>query len=406
MSNGGVSRRDFLKIGAAAAAVGAVAPRIFAADAKPADAAATAPKLDYRVLGRTGLKVTTVSLGCMVAPEPVIEKAFDLGINWFDTANSYKGGKNEEEVGRVLAGAKRQKAYICTKVRATVNKQPATAAQLMEALEGGLKRLQTDHVDLVLTHGTSSREQIMSEATLEFFRKAKESGKARFVGTSTHTNMTDVVKAATESGAYDAVLTTYNYNVGKDLREAVAAAKAKGVGIIAMKSQAPVVELMKKHDGEKKTNPNAPAPKLPFAHEGLAMHEAALKWVLDDANVTCAVPGTRDFDQLTMNVGLMGKRLGYLDRRRLERYGEATAAAYCSGCGRCAGTCRAGVSIPDIRRSMMYLSGYGERKIASDTYRAAAVGAAACAACGECTARCVNGVALQPILAEAHRRLA
>lgn len=403
MSNGSVSRRDFLKIGATAAAVGVIAPKILAA---ADDAPARKGALEYRVLGRTGLKVTTVSIGCMVAPEPVIAKAFDMGINWFDTANAYKGGKNEEEVGRVLAGGKRKNAYICTKVRFTVNKQPATAAQLMESLEGGLKRLQTDYVDLVLTHGTSSREQVMNEAALEFFRKAKESGKARFVGTSTHTNMTDVVKAATESGAYDAVLTTYNYKVADDLREAVAKAKAAGVGIIAMKTQAPVVELMKKYDDEKKKGANAAEPKLPFKHEGLALHEAALKWALDDANVACAVPGTRDFTQLEQNVGLMGKRLGYLDRRRLERYDDAVSMAYCTGCGKCTGTCRAQVSIPDIRRSAMYLTGYGERKIARDTYRAAAVDAAACSLCGVCTARCVNGVALQPVLTEAHRRLA
>ncbi len=396
-----VSRREFLKVGAAVAAVGALAPRVLAAETPAAKTA-----LEFRTLGRTGLKVTTVSLGCMVAPEPVIAKAYDLGINWFDTANSYKGGRNEEEVGRVLAGDKRKKACICTKVRHTVNRQPATADQMMAGLEGGLKRLNTDYVDLVLTHATSSREQVMNDAALDFFRKAKESGKARFVGTSTHQNMTQVILAAVESGAYDVVMTTYNYTIAADLRAAAAKAKEAGLGIIAMKTQAPVVELMKKHDAAKAANPDAPAPRLPFPHEGYALQEAALKWALDDPAIACAVPGMRDFGQLDQNFAVMGKRLGYLDRRLLERYAAATARAYCSGCGRCAGTCPDGVSIPDVRRSAMYLDAYGETKIARDTYRAASVGAAPCARCEHCVAQCVNDVALRPILTDAHSRLA
>ena len=102
------SRREFLKLGAVAAAIGMVAPAaLWGDDAK-------SPVLKYRVLGRTGLKVTTVALGARYAPEKVIRKAVDLGINWIDAAWDYGYGRVEWTIGRVLKG-QRDRAYICTK---------------------------------------------------------------------------------------------------------------------------------------------------------------------------------------------------------------------------------------------------------------------------------------------------
>lgn len=401
-----LSRRDFLKLSATAAAVGLVVPQVLAADGAEAKSA-----LEYRTLGRTGLKVTAVSIGCMQAPENAIAKAFDHGLNWFDTAHSYKQGKNEEEVGRVLAGDRRKNVYICTKIG------PTTAAGLMEKIETSLKRLNTDHVDLLLAHGVSRRDveevngkprndAVFNAEMMAGLEQAKKEGKTRFIGVSTHTNMADVLGFVVEAKVYDAVLTTYNYTADAKLKAAIAQAKQAGVGVIAMKTQAPVNSLMKEYAKQKAADPAAPEPKLPIPLNGLKMHEAALKWVLDDANISCAVPGATSLDFLDQNVAMMGRPITYFDRRRLEQVAEASRRAYCLGCSECADVCPQGVCIADVRRSLMYLQGYGDETLARAAYRELPVNAGACATCAGCAARCVRGVALQPVLREAHMRLA
>src|SRR5664279_2211431 len=114
------SRREFLSTGLSAGlalpvlgATSAMAPETHSGpqSAKPAAPA----KLDYRTLGRTGLKVTTVGMGCMITSDPsVITRAADLGINYFDTARGYQHGNNERMVGAALAG-KRKRIVLSTK---------------------------------------------------------------------------------------------------------------------------------------------------------------------------------------------------------------------------------------------------------------------------------------------------
>ncbi len=148
------------------------------------------------------------------------------------------------------------------------------------------------------------------------------------------------------------------------------------------------------------------APKLPFDIGALTMHQAALRWVLDEGSVSFAVPGSNSFAQLDENVAVMGKKIGYLDRRRLDQLALAGGFAYCAGCNGCAGACPQGVAIPDVRRCAMYLHAYGEERLARETYAGLHANAGPCASCAACTAQCVNGLALQPILAETHARLA
>lgn len=369
------SRREVLKLGGTVTALGIVLPRsLLGMDLAQAGKA----EVEYRVLGRTGLKVSTVSIGCMTSPEAVIAKAFDMGINWFDTAHTYKGGRNEEEVGRALAG-KRDQAYICTKL------PRGSTASMLAKLDVSLKRLQTDHVDLLLAHGVSSSAGVSNDASVAALEKAKKDGKTRFIGVSTHSRMAEVIDAAVNANAYDAVLTVYNFDAPKELHDAIARANKAGVGIIAMKTQ----------------RGNIPSPA-----GGLTPHQAMLKWVLENENVACAIPAMQTFKQLEENVGVMGKRLGFIDRRRLEHYAAATAGMYCTGCAGCAGTCPRDVDIAAVRRCAMYLNGYRDEALARERYGEIASNASACLACAHCTARCVRGVSLQPVLKDAHKRLA
>ena len=140
------SRRDFLTAGVSA---GLLAPLASATPAfgvlKPQSGAApssSAIKLSYKTLGRTGLRVTSVGFGCMITSDPsVVERAVDLGINYFDTARGYQNGNNERMVGAAL-GAKRKNVILSTKSAAD-NK-----AGLLQDLDTSLSELKTDYVDI------------------------------------------------------------------------------------------------------------------------------------------------------------------------------------------------------------------------------------------------------------------
>lgn len=370
MSGTNLTRRDFIRIGPAAVALTVAAPAIIAQT--------RTPTLEYRALGRTGLKVTTVSLGCMVAPEEVIAMAGDLGINWFDTAHGYKGGRNEGEVGRALKG-KRQKVHISTKLR------QGSEQEMSSQLDTSLQRLQTDYVDMLCVHALSRRDQVFNEASVSALKRAKEAGKTRFIGLSTHSNMAEVINSAVEAKVYDMVLTTFNYNADPSLLQAVENAHKSGIAIVAMKTQLG----------------DFPNPK-----GGLTPHQAALGWVLENQSVSCAVPGTRDFTQLEHNVAVMGKRLSAADRRELDAYAAATSSLLCTGCRGCDGQCPQGVDIPEVRRCAMYLEGYRDQELARENYRQLARNASPCPDCATCTVSCVRGTRLQPLMSRVHQYLA
>src|ERR1017187_751639 len=138
------SRREFLSAGLMLPVVGASSGLGFF---KPSDNPVASPagspaKLSYKTLGRTGLKVTTVGFGCMITSDPsVIERAADVGINYFDTARGYQHGNNERMVGAAL-GNKRKQVVLSTKTEAH-DKEGA-----LQELETSLRELNTDYVDI------------------------------------------------------------------------------------------------------------------------------------------------------------------------------------------------------------------------------------------------------------------
>lgn len=154
-------------------------------------------------LGRTGLDVSRICLGCMSygAPDrgshpwsmgeaesrPFIKHALDLGINFFDTANVYSDGTSEEYVGRALIDyARREEVVIATKVNGRMHKGPNGAGlsrkAIMTEIDASLRRLGTDHVDLYQIHRWDYGTPI--EETLEALHDVVKAGKARYIGAS------------------------------------------------------------------------------------------------------------------------------------------------------------------------------------------------------------------------------
>ena len=157
----------------------------------------------YRTLGRTGIKVSPYALGAMMFgaggnPDhddsiSIIHKALDAGINFVDTADAY--GDSEEIVGKALQG-RRDNVVLATKVSRPMgedpNQQGASRRWIMKAVEGSLRRLQTDHIDLYQIHRPDPTTDV--EETLSALTDLVRSGKVRAVGTST-TPASDIVEA-------------------------------------------------------------------------------------------------------------------------------------------------------------------------------------------------------------------
>jgi aryl-alcohol dehydrogenase-like predicted oxidoreductase len=154
--------------------------------------------MEYRSLGRTGVKVSVLCLGCMMfggktEQEPsmdIIDRALDGGINFLDTANVYSRGRSEEVTGAALKrNGKRQRVVLATKVHGKMadddpNMMGNQRRHIIEQCEASLRRLQTDYIDLYQIHRPSS--EIPIDETLRALDDLVRSGKVRYIGTSTY----------------------------------------------------------------------------------------------------------------------------------------------------------------------------------------------------------------------------
>lgn len=159
--------------------------------------------MDYARLGSTGMKVSRICLGCMgfgdatrgvhkwvlteADSRPIIKKALELGINFFDTANVYSAGTSEEILGRALKDfAKRDEVVIATKVRGKMHEGPngegLSRKAILSEIDNSLKRLETDYVDLYQIHRWDYETPI--EETMEALHEVVKAGKARYIGAS------------------------------------------------------------------------------------------------------------------------------------------------------------------------------------------------------------------------------
>jgi aryl-alcohol dehydrogenase-like predicted oxidoreductase len=216
--------------------------------------------MDYVRLGKTGLKVSRICLGCMTygAPAmgkpkpgshnwalneeesaPFLRQALDLGINFFDTANVYSAGASEEVVGRFLkANARRESVVIATKAHGVMREEPngrgLSRKAILFELDESLRRLDTDYVDLYQTHRWDYDTPI--EETLEALHDVVKSGKVRYIGASSMYawQFTKALYLADRHGwtRFVSMQNYYNLLYREEEREMMALCQAEGVGVI------------------------------------------------------------------------------------------------------------------------------------------------------------------------------
>ncbi len=332
--------------------------------------------LDYRVLGKTGLKVTTVGFGCMITSDPsVIEKAADLGINYFDTARVYQNGNNERMVGAALK-SRRSQIVLSSKSGAETRKEA------MDTLETSLRELGTDHLDIWYLHGKSKPSQITDE-WLEAVRQAKKDGKIRFAGVSTHGGHADIAPGMiAHKDDIDVWLIAYNFTMDPSMKEVVQSVKDAGLGIVAMKVMAGGFRRIKASDPlhEKLSRPGALL--------------AALKWVLNNPNVDTTIPSMVDMAQLDENMKAMNSKFGEPDKKLLASQLDMIGPLYCRMCGDCEGLCPKGLPVSDMLRYLSYAEGYGDFRLGRENFLSLPkeVQEVRCNLCPTCSIQCPNGV--------------
>ena len=382
----GINRRDFLKVGLAGTTSALLGWEGLADAMQYASAESFVfPAPVYRTLGRTGLKITIISFGAMLTPEPEVMKiAFDHGVNYVDTARRYMGGKNEEIVAKALKG-NRDKVYVATKI------SPASTSKenIFKDVETSLKALETDYVDVIQLHNLTGREdRIFNPEIRETLVRLKEQGKVRFFGITTHKNEAEVLHALADDKDrfFDTALVKYNFKSDAQTKQAIARAAQTNIGIIAMKTLA----------GGYATDALGP----------FSPYQAAIKWVLQDQHITATIPGMRDLAQLREDIAVMRTRFGYLDNFILKRYGAAVQPYYCHLCGKCEATCPKGVAISTINRCLMYAEAYKSPVLARSTYHEipSSLSASVCLDCSDCVARCINKLDI-PVKMERARKL-
>ncbi len=314
--------------------------------------------MDYVNLGKAGLKVSRLCLGCMsygdpgwrdwVLPEaqarPFFERALEHGINFFDTADMYSLGASEEVTGRALGElARREEVVIATKVFFPVKKHPngggLSRKHVLASIDASLRRLGTDYVDLYQIHRWDEETPI--DETLEALHDVVRAGKARYVGASSMYawQFASALYRADLLGwtRFVSMQNHYNLVYREEEREMIPLCRAEGIGVIPW---SPLARgLLAGNRGRDDEGRTKRAKQDDYSHRmytrdtdfevvdrtaevagalGVSPAQVALAWLLHRPGVTAPIVGATKLEHLEEAVGAVGIELGEEQMARLE----------------------------------------------------------------------------------------
>ena len=312
--------------------------------------------MEYRPLGRTGVKVSPLCLGCMMfggratAEEStaIIDAALEAGINFLDTANVYSRGRSEEVTGQALKrNGQRQRVVLATKVHGTMdetdpNAQGTSRRHIVAECEASLRRLQTDYIDLYQLH--RPRPDIAIDETLRALDDLVRAGKVRYIGTSTFAawQIVEALWASKELGLNRFVSEQPPYNLldRRVERELLPMCRTFGIAVIpwsplggglltgkyqrgqtapagsrfaSLRSDSPLAGRLRDavFDVTEALTPLA-------AERGCTLSQLALAWVMSQPGVTSPIIGPRTLEQLRDNLVALGVQIADEDRARVD----------------------------------------------------------------------------------------
>lgn len=356
----------------------------------------------YRDFGNTGVQISALGYGCMRLPElekngewtidydksdEMLRRAYEKGVNYFDSAPTYCHSNSELAVGRALKGV-REKILISTKISMdSIHSQ----GDYRRCLEQSLKRLGTDYIDFYHFWGMNQDSYdhvLMKNNLLEEARKAKEEGLIRHVSFSFHDRpevIQYIIDTSEQNGVpMESMLVQYNL-LDRVNEKMLTYARSKGLGTIAM---GPV-------GGGRLAAPTNLYEKL-TGKPPIATYEMAFRFVLGNPDLCCALSGMSDIDMVEKNADIASDGRSF-SAQEWKTLGEAAEQVkkfsdlYCTGCAYCQ-PCPAGIDIPRIFQLFTYYNVYDLKDYArGEMKRLIESGAKTekdCLDCGACERKC------------------
>ena len=329
--------------------------------------------MEYRVLGKTGLKISRVGLGGIPiqridaeGTKQLVNQLMDAGVNYIDTARGYT--VSEQYLGYALEGI-RDKFVLATKSMAR------TREAMAKDIDISLGNLKTDYIDLYQVHNPNMAqlEQVLAEGgALEALLEAKEQGKIGHIGLTAHS--AEVFEKALELPWVETIM--FPYNIVETQGEALIKKCAeKNIGFVDMK---------------------------PLAGGAIEDAALAMRFLVSNPNVTVVIPGMADPKEVEVNLSAAENTapLSADELAKVTEVRQTLGTQFCRRCNYCA-PCAVGIQIPSVFLFQGYLDRYGLADWAKDRYGAMAVKASACIQCGACEPRCPYGLPIRQMMKEA-----
>ncbi len=372
--------------------------------------------MQYREFGKTGLKISALGLGAMRLPEyeqdgkwrireeeavAVIRRAMELGVNYIDSAYGYCHENSETVVGKAIKG-QRDRVILSTKLPLWHVKQQSDFRRLLETQ---LRRLDVDQIDFYHFHAVSQdkwENVVLANRLLDEAEKALAEGIIKHLSFSFH-DRAEYMRTLIDTGLFSSVLCQYNL-LDRANEESMAYAREKGMGVVVMgpvgggRLAAPSKIIEQTVGGRVKSTP-----------------EIALRFVLSNPDVCCALSGMSSIEMVEENAGVASDEnpLSEQEKVSVDEMLEQTkrlSELYCTGCDYCM-PCPKGIRIPHVFQLMNYHRVFGLTDYAKGEFKKLGVaeGAgsppSACVSCGVCETKCPQKIEIRRQLRETDRAL-
>ncbi|MGN0479109.1 MAG: aldo/keto reductase [Hominenteromicrobium sp.] len=329
--------------------------------------------MEYRVLGKTGLKISRLGFGGIpiqrinaAGTKVLVRKLMEAGVNYIDTARGYT--VSEAFLGEALEGV-REHFVLATKSMAR------TKDAMAKDIKTSLHNLRTDYIDLYQVHNPNmdQLDAVLAEGgALEALLEARAAGKIGHIGLTAHSK--EVFARALTLDWVETIMFPYNIveTQGEDLIRACA---EKNIGFIDMK---------------------------PLAGGAIEDAALAMRFVTSNPDVTVVIPGMAEPEELAQNLEAANRTepLTDAEKAQMQAVRDALGTQFCRRCNYCA-PCTQGINIPGVFLMEGYLLRYGLADWAKARYDAMAVKASACVQCGICETRCPYHLPIREMMKKA-----
>ena len=329
--------------------------------------------MEYRILGKTGLKISRLGFGGIPiqridaeGTKTLMHQLKDAGVNYIDTARGYT--VSEEYLGYALEGI-REDFVLATK------SMSRTREAMAKDIETSLKNLRTDHIDLYQIHNptTAQLEQVVAPGgALEALLEAKAAGKVGHLGVTAHS--LDTFKMALEMDWVETIMFPYNI-VESQGQELIHQCAEKNIAFICMK---------------------------PLAGGAIEDANLALRYICANDDVTVVIPGMAEPKELQQNLAAVSNTapLTEEEKAKFQQVRDQLGTQFCRRCNYCQ-PCTVGISISNVFLFEGYLQRYGLADWAKDRYAGLEKKASDCVGCGACEERCPYHLPIREMLKQA-----